>query len=201
MVENFIRELTTTLAENGKTRVYMKSVWTIVPATDNLILFSGMIVPFREPPILYAQIGNVEKSVDTMCSMITERCRYPPQRKSHPIVPFFAHVVARSIGGRRLTRGSYMLVILVVLPSVCQTYSTIKTYCETGGTGIMTQCVLSQKIRGVKKQYCGMLGLKINSKVNPPHLVNQFLLQLQGADIMWVKLAVLFSSLEDATQC
>jgi len=29
----------------------------------------------------------------------------------------------------------------------------------------MTQCVLSKKLRNVNKQYCGMLGLKINSKV------------------------------------
>lgn len=29
----------------------------------------------------------------------------------------------------------------------------------------MTQCVLSEKVRKVKKQYCGMLGLKINTKL------------------------------------
>jgi hypothetical protein len=57
------------------------------------------------------------------------------------------------------------VVILVVLPSVCPTYSAIKTYCETTGNGTMTQCVLSKKVKEAKKQYCGMLGLKINSKV------------------------------------
>ncbi|KAG0057713.1 Protein argonaute 10 [Gryganskiella cystojenkinii] len=110
-VENFVRELTSTLAENG------------------------MSVPRRDPPIMYAQMGNAEKSVDSMCSLIAEKCGAPPQ------------------------------LILVVLPSRCETYSHIKTHCETTGTGIMTQCVLSKKIQRVNKQYCGMLGLKINTKL------------------------------------
>lgn len=57
------------------------------------------------------------------------------------------------------------IVILVILPSVCQTYSSIKAYCETTTDGKMTQCVLSNKVRKVNKQYCGMLGLKINTKL------------------------------------
>lgn len=57
-------------------------------------------------------------------------------------------------------------MILVVLPDVCHTYSYIKTYCETSQNGRMTQCVLSYKIRKPNnKQYCGMLGLKINTKL------------------------------------
>ncbi|KAF9963509.1 Protein argonaute 10, partial [Mortierella alpina] len=112
IVADFVRSLTQTLAENG------------------------MNVPEREPPILYAQMGAVEKSVETMCATILKMCKKPPQ------------------------------LILVVLPSVCQTYSAIKTYCETAHkTGLMTQCVLSKKLRNVNKQYCGMLGLKINSKL------------------------------------
>ncbi|KAF9980022.1 Protein argonaute 10 [Mortierella antarctica] len=112
IVTSFVRALTETLAENG------------------------MNVPQREPPILYAQIGAVEKSVESISATILKSCNSPPQ------------------------------LILVILPSVCQTYSAIKTYCETAHkTGVMTQCVLSKKLRNVNKQYCGMLGLKINSKL------------------------------------
>ncbi|KAG0205476.1 Protein argonaute 10 [Mortierella sp. GBA30] len=112
VINNFIRELTTTLAENG------------------------MNVPQRTPPITYAQMGNVEKSVNSILTTIAQQCGSPPQ------------------------------MILVILPSKCQTYSAIKTYCETAHrTGVMTQCILSKKVRTVTKQYCGMLGLKINSKL------------------------------------
>ncbi|KAF9089788.1 Protein argonaute 10 [Mortierella sp. AD031] len=111
-VENFVRELSGTLAENG------------------------MSVPQRKPPVLYAQPGNVERNVDTMWATIGQACNAPPQ------------------------------MILVVLPNVCQTYSILKTYCETTHrTGVMTQCVLSKKVSRPSKQYCGMLGLKINSKL------------------------------------
>ncbi|OAQ28263.1 Piwi-domain-containing protein [Linnemannia elongata AG-77] len=111
-VDNFIRELVGTLAENG------------------------MNVTTRSPPVMYAQPGNVERNVDSMWTTIGQACNASPQ------------------------------MILVVLPSVCQTYSVIKTYCETTHkTGVMTQCVLSKKVSRPSKQYCGMLGLKINSKL------------------------------------
>ncbi|KAK3836299.1 MAG: Piwi domain-containing protein [Linnemannia gamsii] len=111
-IDNFVRELTGTLAENG------------------------MSVPQRAPPILYAQPGQVERNVDSMWTTIGQACKAPPQ------------------------------LILVVLPNVCQTYSVVKTYCETiHATGVMTQCALSKKVGRVSKQYCGMLGLKINSKL------------------------------------
>ncbi|KAG0321603.1 Protein argonaute 10 [Linnemannia gamsii] len=111
-VENFVRELTGTLAENG------------------------MSVPQRNPPIMYAQPGNVERNIDSMWTTIRQDCKIDPQ------------------------------MILVVLPDVCQTYSVIKTYCETTHkTGVMTQCVLSKKVSRPSKQYCGLLGLKINSKL------------------------------------
>lgn len=111
-VENFVRELTGTLAENG------------------------MNVPLRNPRIMYAQPGNVGRNIDSMWTTIRESCNIDPQ------------------------------LILVVLPDVCQTYSLIKTYCETTHkTGVMTQCVLSKKVSRPSKQYCGLLGLKINSKL------------------------------------
>ncbi|KAG0083426.1 hypothetical protein BGZ93_001816 [Podila epicladia] len=111
LVYNFVRELTSTMAENG------------------------MNIIKREPPIMYAQGNRVDQNVDTMWSTIERSCNGPPQ------------------------------LILVILPSVCQTYSSIKAYCETVADGKMTQCVLSEKVRKVKKQYCGMLGLKINTKL------------------------------------
>ncbi|KAG0349818.1 eukaryotic translation initiation factor 2C, 2 [Podila minutissima] len=112
LVHNFVRELTSTMAENG------------------------MNIAMREPPIMYAQGNRVEQNVDTMWSTIERTCKAPPQ------------------------------LILVILPSVCQTYSSIKAYCEISTTnGKMTQCVLSEKVRKVTKQYCGMLGLKINTKL------------------------------------
>jgi eukaryotic translation initiation factor 2C len=58
------------------------------------------------------------------------------------------------------------LVILVVMPKKSQIYSNIKTYCETmHRVGVMTQCALSKNISRPNKQYCGNLGLKINTKV------------------------------------
>ncbi|KAG0012896.1 Eukaryotic translation initiation factor 2C [Podila clonocystis] len=111
IVEAFLRDLTSTLIENG------------------------MNVLRRNPPIMYAQANRVELNVDAMWSTIQKTCGGPPQ------------------------------MILVVLPSVCDTYSAIKTYCETSQHGKMTQCVLSNKIRRANKQYCGMLGLKINTKL------------------------------------
>ncbi|KAG0320493.1 Eukaryotic translation initiation factor 2C [Podila horticola] len=99
------------------------------------LIENGMHVPRKNPPIMYAQANQVERNVDAMWSMIQETCGVPPQ------------------------------MILVVLPSVCDTYSAIKTYCETSQNGKMTQCVLSNKIRRANKQYCGMLGLKINTKL------------------------------------
>ncbi|KAF9300502.1 Eukaryotic translation initiation factor 2C [Mortierella antarctica] len=111
IVEAFLRDLTSTLIENG------------------------MTVSRRNPPIMYAQANQVERNVDAMWSMIQTTCGSPPQ------------------------------MILVALPSVCPTYSAIKTYCETSLNGKMTQCVLSNKIRKANKQYCGMLGLKINTKL------------------------------------
>ncbi|KAF9924651.1 Eukaryotic translation initiation factor 2C [Linnemannia zychae] len=111
-IDNFVRELTSTLAENG------------------------MNVNQKLPPIMYGQPGNVERNVDTIWTTINQVCKAPPQ------------------------------MILVVLPSVCSVYSAIKTYCEISHrTGVMTQCVLSKKVSRVTKQYCGMLGLKINSKL------------------------------------
>ncbi|KAF8933946.1 Eukaryotic translation initiation factor 2C [Haplosporangium bisporale] len=112
IVEAFLRDLTSTLIENG------------------------MEVPRRNPPIMYAQGNQVEHNVDAMWSTIQRTCGSPPQ------------------------------MILVVLPDVCPTYSFIKTYCETSQNGRMTQCVLSYKIKKPNnKQYCGMLGLKINTKL------------------------------------
>ncbi|KAF9427106.1 eukaryotic translation initiation factor 2C, 2 [Podila epigama] len=110
-VQNFVRELTSTLTENGVTVIR------------------------REPPIMYAQGNQVERNVDSIWSMIERACHESPQ------------------------------IILVVLPSVCQTYAAIKQYCETSQNGKMTQCVLSNKIKRVNRQYCGMLGLKINAKL------------------------------------
>jgi len=51
-------------------------------------------------------------------------------------------------------------------------YPDIKAYCETTGTGIMTQCMRSDKATQEDykmKQYCRMLGLKINVKVHQQH--------------------------------
>ncbi|KAF8931279.1 argonaute 1 [Haplosporangium bisporale] len=111
LVHSFVRELTSTMSENG------------------------MNVVKREPPILYAQANKVEGNVNLMWSTIERSCNASPQ------------------------------LILVILPSVCQTYSAIKAYGETTTDGKMTQCVLSNKVRKVNKQYCGMLGLKINTKL------------------------------------
>ncbi|KAF9181636.1 Eukaryotic translation initiation factor 2C [Haplosporangium sp. Z 11] len=113
LVRNFLRDLTSTLSENG------------------------MNVTLKTPHVMYAQPGgNVSKNVETICSTVNKSCKSAPQ------------------------------LILVILPSVCQTYSAIKTYCETTHrTGVMTQCVLANKVKRVTKQYCGMLGLKINSKL------------------------------------
>ncbi|KAF9120015.1 Eukaryotic translation initiation factor 2C [Mortierella sp. 14UC] len=97
---------------------------------------NGMSVPQREPPLLYAQPNQVERNVESIWTTIAQACKAPPQ------------------------------LILVVLPSVCQTYAVLKTYCETTHkTGLMTQCVLSKKVSRPSKQYCGMLGLKINTKL------------------------------------
>ncbi|KAG0016664.1 Protein argonaute 10, partial [Podila clonocystis] len=111
LIHNFVRELTSTMAE------------------------SGMNIVKREPPIIYAQGNRVDQNVDTIWSTIERTCSALPQ------------------------------LILVILPSGCQTYSSIKAYCETSTDGKMTQCVLSEKIRKVNKQYCGTLGLKINTKL------------------------------------
>ncbi|KAG0333928.1 eukaryotic translation initiation factor 2C, 2, partial [Podila humilis] len=111
MVQNFVRELVATMAENG------------------------MNVVERQPHIMYGQNHQVERNVDSIWEAVERQCRSPPQ------------------------------IILVVLPMVCQTYSAVKTYCETTRDGRMTQCVLSSKIKRVNKQYCGMLGLKINAKL------------------------------------
>ncbi|KAF9321154.1 Protein argonaute 10 [Podila horticola] len=94
LIYNFVRELTSTMAENG------------------------MNIVKREPPIIYAQGNRVDQNVDTMWSTIERTCKAPPQ-----------------------------------------------SYCETSTDGKMTQCVLSEKVRKVNKQYCGMLGLKINTKL------------------------------------
>ncbi|KAI1316171.1 hypothetical protein EDD11_010343 [Mortierella claussenii] len=111
-IRNFLRELTSTLAENG------------------------MNVVQRDPPIMYGQIGNVNKNVESMLHQIKESSKVPAD------------------------------LILVVMPNKCQTYSAIKTYCETvHKTGVITQCALSKNITRVNKQYCGNLGLKINSKL------------------------------------
>ncbi|KAG0344622.1 Eukaryotic translation initiation factor 2C [Podila humilis] len=111
VVNSFLRELTTTLVENG------------------------LQVPIMNPPVKYAQGMEVENNVNSIWTQVESECKAPPQ------------------------------FILVVLPSVCATYSAIKTYCETTGSGKITQCVLSNKIRKANKQYCGMLGLKINTKL------------------------------------
>ncbi|KAF9409905.1 Eukaryotic translation initiation factor 2C [Podila epigama] len=100
------------------------------------IVENGMQVTQMNPPIIYAQGMEVPRNVDTMWSTIQGTSGAPPQ------------------------------MILVVLPSVCPIYSNIKTYCETSQNGKMTQCVLANKIRKPNnKQYCGMLGLKINAKL------------------------------------
>ncbi|KAI8359267.1 Piwi domain-containing protein [Mortierella sp. GBAus27b] len=108
----FLRLLTSTLQENGK-------------GTRS-----------SNPPIMYGQLGNVEKNIEAMVSSIQQKCNAPPE------------------------------LILVIMPNKSQTYSTIKTYCETiHRIGVMTQCALSKNIFRPNKQYCGNLGLKINAKL------------------------------------
>ncbi|KAF9392685.1 hypothetical protein BGX21_010951, partial [Mortierella sp. AD011] len=95
-----------------------------------------MTVPMRDPPIVYAQLGVIDKNVENVLANINQACGAPAQ------------------------------LVLVVMPSKCQTYSSIKTYCETTHkTGVMTQCALSKNFFRVNKQYCGNLGLKINAKL------------------------------------
>lgn len=50
---------------------------------DDVSACSGMSVPMTAPPIMYGQVGNVERSVDAMRSLIVNHCRKPPQRKGH----------------------------------------------------------------------------------------------------------------------
>ncbi|KAK3807380.1 MAG: Piwi domain-containing protein [Benniella sp.] len=111
-IYNFLRLLVSTLQENGMT------------ITD------------PNPPIMYSQMGVVDKSVEAMVSMIEQKSRSPPE------------------------------LILVIMQKKSQTYSAIKTYCETNHrTGVMTQCALSKHISKANKMYCGNIGLKINTKL------------------------------------
>lgn len=57
LVHSFVRELTSTMSENG------------------------MNVVKREPPIMYAQANKVEGNVDLMWSTIERSCNAPPQSK------------------------------------------------------------------------------------------------------------------------
>ncbi|GJJ69830.1 eukaryotic translation initiation factor 2C [Entomortierella parvispora] len=113
-------------------------VRNFVRVLTQTLVEKGMSVPINDPPIMYGQAGNIEGSVNTMRSLITTHCRKPPQ------------------------------LILVILPGDGGVYPNLKTYCETTGAGIMTQCVLSEKATQDNfkmKAYCGMLTLKINSKL------------------------------------
>ncbi|ORZ05957.1 Piwi domain-domain-containing protein [Lobosporangium transversale] len=111
-VRRFVRELVTTLNENG------------------------MNVSQPNPPIRHAQMGSVNKTVDSFLDEVKQKC------------------------------GSPVNLLLVVMPNKCQTYSALKTYCETThSNGVMTQCALSKNVSRVNKQYCGNLGLKINAKL------------------------------------
>ncbi|KAG0001210.1 Protein argonaute 10 [Modicella reniformis] len=113
-INNFLRFLTSTLQENG------------------------MNVTQPNPPIMYSQIGAVDKNVEAMVSSIQQANQ-----------------------NRQLPQ-----LIFVVMPFKSQTYSAIKTYCETTHRiGVMTQCALSKNIFKPNKQYCGNLGLKINTKL------------------------------------
>jgi len=119
------------------------------------------------PPIVYSQIGSVEKSMVAVVSSIHKVCGGPPQRM------FLVNHICSLIATKRGSRGTYhafvvsLLVILVIKPRKCQTYSAIKTYCETMHMdGMMTQFALSRHVARANKQYCGSLGLKINAKVS-----------------------------------
>jgi hypothetical protein len=41
----------------------------------------GMTITELNPPIIYSQMGSVEKNVDAAVSMVEQKCRYAPQCK------------------------------------------------------------------------------------------------------------------------
>jgi hypothetical protein len=97
---------------------------------------NGMFVTELNPPIVYSQMGSVDRSVEAAMQAVQNKCGKTPE------------------------------LILVVMPKKSQIYSNIKTYCETmHRVGVMTQCALSKNISRPNKQYCGNLGLKINAKL------------------------------------
>ncbi|KAF8937538.1 Piwi domain-containing protein [Dissophora ornata] len=96
----------------------------------------GMNVTNATPPIVYAQLGgDVPKEVENA------------RRR--------AEAVSKSP----------MQLLIVLLPGKGQIYPQIKTYCETQGAGLMTQCALLPKLQRVNDQYCRLLVCKINTKL------------------------------------
>ncbi|GBC10173.1 hypothetical protein RclHR1_00940014 [Rhizophagus clarus] len=93
-------------------------------------------IPNRNPPILRANPqGNIEDSLKQAWLKAGNTAKAQPQ------------------------------LILCILPNTgIQLYAEIKRVSDTV-IGVSTQCVQSQKIRQVKKQYCANLCLKINVKL------------------------------------
>ncbi|KAG0358543.1 Eukaryotic translation initiation factor 2C, partial [Gamsiella multidivaricata] len=117
-------------------RLRRDAVQHFIRELNATLVENGMDVRQRAPPVMYAAAGSLEKNVESMIARIQEQFKAPPQ------------------------------LILVVMPSKCQTYSAIKTYCETvHRIGVMTQCALSRNVLRANKQYCGNIGLKINAKL------------------------------------
>ncbi|KAG0252761.1 hypothetical protein BG011_006820 [Mortierella polycephala] len=97
---------------------------------------SGVDVTCARPPIVYGQVhGNFKPDIDHARRAAKKECDKDIE------------------------------LLLVILPGKGQLYGAIKAYCEIGGDGLMTQCLLWNKVSKANDQYCRLLGLKINTKL------------------------------------
>ncbi|KAF9953915.1 hypothetical protein BGZ72_005073 [Mortierella alpina] len=121
---------------DGEWRIDQRRVEDFVRRLVQVLQSSGMNVTYNRPPICYAQIqGDIKREVETARSRANGECGRPIQ------------------------------LLLAILPGKGQIYPALKAYCETGSSGLMTQCVLWPKAQKANDQYCRLLGLKINTKL------------------------------------
>ncbi|KAG0206269.1 hypothetical protein BGX28_002266 [Mortierella sp. GBA30] len=121
---------------DGEWRVDQRRVEDFIRRLVQVLQGSGMNVTYTRPPISYAQTqGDIKREADNARRRAEGACGRPIQ------------------------------LLLAILPGKGQIYPALKAYCETGATGLMTQCVLWSKAQKANEQYCRLLGLKINTKL------------------------------------